>query len=53
MNILGFFHILAFVNRAAVNMQVHVSFLRKVFSGYVPKSGVAVSYGSSKYSFLT
>uniref|UniRef100_A0A8W4FFG9 Uncharacterized protein n=1 Tax=Sus scrofa TaxID=9823 RepID=A0A8W4FFG9_PIG len=33
-------------------MWVHVSFLRKVLSGYMPKSGNAGSYGSSMYSFL-
>ena len=33
-------------------MQVHVSFSRKVLSGYLPKSGVAGPYGSSMYSFL-
>uniref|UniRef100_A0A8D2C0B1 Uncharacterized protein n=1 Tax=Sus scrofa TaxID=9823 RepID=A0A8D2C0B1_PIG len=35
-----------------MNMQVHVSFSRKVSSGYMPKSGIAGSYGSSMYSFL-
>uniref|UniRef100_A0A8D1IKB4 Uncharacterized protein n=1 Tax=Sus scrofa TaxID=9823 RepID=A0A8D1IKB4_PIG len=35
-----------------MNMQVHMSFLRKVLSGYMPKSGVAGSYGSSMHSFL-
>uniref|UniRef100_A0A4X1V5Z8 Uncharacterized protein n=1 Tax=Sus scrofa TaxID=9823 RepID=A0A4X1V5Z8_PIG len=35
-----------------MNMQVHVSFLRKVLSGYMPKSGIAGSCGSSMYSFL-
>ena len=49
---LGCFHVLAVVNRAAVNMQVHVSILRKVFPGDMPKSGIAGSYGSSMYSFL-
>ena len=49
---LGCFHVLALVNCAAVNMQVHVSFSRKVLSGYMPKSGIAGSYGSSVYSFL-
>jgi len=35
-----------------MNMQVHVSFLKKVLSGYMPKSRMAGSYGSSMYSFL-
>uniref|UniRef100_A0A8D1HWA9 Uncharacterized protein n=1 Tax=Sus scrofa TaxID=9823 RepID=A0A8D1HWA9_PIG len=35
-----------------MNMRVHVSFLRKVLSGHMPKSGVAVSCGSSMYSYL-
>ena len=30
---LGCFHVLSIVNRAAVNMQVHVYFLRKILSG--------------------
>uniref|UniRef100_A0A8D1C1U6 Uncharacterized protein n=1 Tax=Sus scrofa TaxID=9823 RepID=A0A8D1C1U6_PIG len=34
-----------------MNMQLHVSFLRKVLSGYKPKSGSAGSYGSSMYRF--
>uniref|UniRef100_A0A8D1DY44 Uncharacterized protein n=1 Tax=Sus scrofa TaxID=9823 RepID=A0A8D1DY44_PIG len=35
-----------------MNMRVHVSFLRKVLSGYMPKSGIAGSYSSSRYRFL-
>ena len=35
---LGCFHVLAIVNRDAMNMWVDVSFLRKVLSGYMPKS---------------
>uniref|UniRef100_A0A8D0YEL8 Uncharacterized protein n=1 Tax=Sus scrofa TaxID=9823 RepID=A0A8D0YEL8_PIG len=35
-----------------MNMRVRVSFSRKVLSGYMPKSGIAGSYGSSMYSFL-
>uniref|UniRef100_A0A8D0YXL2 Uncharacterized protein n=1 Tax=Sus scrofa TaxID=9823 RepID=A0A8D0YXL2_PIG len=35
-----------------MNMRVHVSFSRKVLSRYMPKSGIAGSYGSSLYSFL-
>ena len=49
---LGCFHVLAIVNCAALNTRMHVSFLRKVLSGYMPKSGVAGSYGSPMYSFL-
>uniref|UniRef100_A0A8D1VMI4 Uncharacterized protein n=1 Tax=Sus scrofa TaxID=9823 RepID=A0A8D1VMI4_PIG len=33
-------------------MWVHVSFSRKVLSGYMPKTGIAGSYGSSMYRFL-
>ena len=49
---LGCFHVLAIVNCAAMIIWVHVSFLRKVLSGYMPKSGIAGSYGSSMYRFL-
>uniref|UniRef100_A0A8D2A4J5 Uncharacterized protein n=1 Tax=Sus scrofa TaxID=9823 RepID=A0A8D2A4J5_PIG len=35
-----------------MNMWVHVSFLRKVLSRYMPKNGIAGSYGSSMYSTL-
>ena len=45
-------HVLALVNRAAINLRVHVSISREVLSGYMPKSGIAQSYGSSIYSFL-
>ena len=44
---LGYFHVLAIVNRAAVNIGVHVSFRIRVFSGYVPRSGIAGSYDNS------
>ena len=44
---LGCFHVLAIVNRGAMNMRLHGSFLRKVLSGYLPKSGLAASYGIS------
>ena len=49
---LGCFHDLAIVNTAAVNIGVHVSFQITVFSGYMPRSGIAGSYGSSILSFL-
>ena len=48
----GCFHVLAIVNSAALNITVHVSFLIMVFSGYMPRSGIAGSYGSSIFSFL-
>ena len=31
---------------------MHVSFSRKVLSGYMPRSGIAGSFGSSIFSFL-
>uniref|UniRef100_A0A8D0Y9C2 Uncharacterized protein n=1 Tax=Sus scrofa TaxID=9823 RepID=A0A8D0Y9C2_PIG len=49
---LGCFHVLAIVNSAAMNMRVPVSFSRKVLSGYMPRSGIARSCGSSMYRFL-
>ena len=41
---LGYFHVLAIVNSAAVNNGVHVSFSIMVVSGYIPSSGIAGSY---------
>ena len=45
-------HDLAIVNSAAMNIGVHVSVWIMVFSGYIPSSGVAGSYGNSIFSFL-
>ena len=36
---LGCFHVLAVVNSAAINIQVHMSFSIMVSSGYMPSSG--------------
>ena len=44
---LGYLHVLAIANSAVMNMQKHVLFSRKVWSRYMPKSGIAGSYGSS------
>ena len=49
---LGCFHVLAPVNRATMDIVVHDSFWIMVFSGYMPSSGIAGSYGSSIFSFL-
>ena len=50
----GCFHVLATVNSAAVNIEVHVSFQIRisVFSGCMSRSGIAGSYGNSIFSFL-
>ena len=51
---LGCFHVLAILNSAALNIGVHISFWIRVFifSGYMPRSGIAGSYDSSTFSFL-
>ena len=49
---LGCFHVLAIVNSAAMNIGVHVSFSILVSSGYMPRCGIAGSYGSFIPSFL-
>ena len=43
---------LAIVNSAAMNIGVNVSFQITVLSGYLPRSGIGGSYGSSIFSFL-
>ena len=49
---LGCFHVLAIVSNAAVIIGVHVSFWIMFFSGYMPRSGIAGSYGSSVFRFF-
>ena len=49
---LGCFHVLDVVNSAAMNIGVHVSFSVLVSSGYMPRSGIAGSYGGFIPSFL-
>ena len=45
------FHVLSFVNSAAVSVGVHTPFQSMAFSGCVPRSRIAGSYGSSVFSF--
>ena len=49
---LGCLHVLPIVNNAAMNIEVHVSIWITVFSEYMPKNGMAGSYGNSTSSFL-
>ena len=47
----GLFHVLAVVSSVTVNIGVHVCFRIMVFYGYIPRSGITGSYGSSIFSF--
>ena len=49
---LGCSHVLAIINSAAMNIEVHVSLSILVSSVCMPSSGIAGSYGSSMSSFL-
>ena len=49
---LGCFHVLAIVNSAAMNNGIHVSFSILVSSWYMPRSGIAGSYGDFIPSFF-
>ena len=48
----GCSHVLATVTSAAINTGVHAPFQIMFSSGYMPRSGIAESYGSSIFSFL-
>ena len=48
----GYFHVVAIMNSAAMNTGMHVFFRIIVLSGYISRSGIAGSYGNSIFSFL-
>ena len=49
---LGCFHVLAIINSAVMNIGVHRSLSDLVSLVCMPRSGIAVSYGSSISTFL-
>ena len=49
---LGCFHVLAIINRAVMNLGIHVSFSILVSSRYMPRSGIPGSYGGFIPNFL-
>ena len=48
---LGCFHVLAIVGSAAMDNGIHAYFSILVSSGYMPRSGIAGSYGAFIPSF--
>ena len=48
---LGCLHVLAIINSAAMNTEVHVSFSILVSSRYMPRRGIAGSHGDFIPSF--
>ena len=50
---LGYFHVLATVNNAAVNNGIHESLSILVSSGYMPRIGIAGSHGGFIPRFLS
>ena len=49
---LACFHVLAIINSVVMNIGVHISLSVLISSVYMPRSGIAGSYGCSISSFL-
>ena len=49
---IGCFHVLVIVNSTAINNGIHVSFSMLVSSGFLPRSGIAGSFGGFIPRFL-
>ena len=49
---IGCFHILAFVNNATMNKCVPFQINVFIFIRYIPRSEIAVSYGTSIFNFF-
>ena len=49
---LGWFHVVVSVNSAVVIIGVRISYQVMIFSGFISRSGVSESYGSSLFSFF-
>ena len=49
---LGCFHVLAIVNSAVMNIEVHMSLSILVSLVYMPSSGISGSYGRSIFNFI-
>ena len=47
------FHILDIVNSAAMNIVMHVSYSRKVLCGNMHRNGIAESYITPMFSFMS
>ena len=48
---LGCFHVLAIINSAVINSGVHVSLSDLFSSVFMPRNGIAGSYGSRRHCF--